>query len=150
MNTEDISKQLTELQISIGAYRAETSAQSTITNARLESIDNHLKDLNGKVASHEKRLNDADTSHAVDVANEANYDTNRAKNCPQLQRIENLEKDKVVKLGVKQFLIGTVGIVSIMLGIAFTSVKIAEYYNNKNQQELIDTIKQQIENENTE
>jgi cell division protein FtsL len=148
MNTEDISKQLTELQISIGAYRSENSAQNFITNNRLESIDNHLKTLNGKVASHEKRLNDADTTHAVDKANDDSYDKNRDKNCPQLQRIENLEKDKVVKLGVKQFLIGTVGIVSIMLGIAFTSVKIAEYYNNKNQQELIETIKQEINEDN--
>ena len=107
----------------IAGYQAMNESQMFVTNNHLQRIDNHLCKLNGKVEKHEKLIQEG----IVDDMLRKKDDENRAANCPQLPRIQRLEEDKKIRIGVKQLIVGTLVLVSLMVSIAFTTVKLAEH-----------------------
>lgn len=56
MTNEDITKELTDLKITIQGYSARVDAQNTITNNRLQTIDEKLCKQNGRVGKLEDRI----------------------------------------------------------------------------------------------
>ena len=56
MTNEEIGAAITDLKISLGAYRAEVTAQNTVTNAKLLSIDEKLCKQNDRVGKLEDRV----------------------------------------------------------------------------------------------
>ena len=56
MTNEDITKELTDLKITIQGYSARVDAQNTITNNRLQTIDEKLCKQNGRVGKLEDRV----------------------------------------------------------------------------------------------
>ena len=56
MTENEILQALTDLKIQVSAYRAENTAQNTVTNAALQGINQRLDKINGSVASHENRI----------------------------------------------------------------------------------------------
>ena len=56
MTNEEIYTALTDLKIQVSAYRAEVTAQNTVTNAKLLSIDEKLCKQNGRVDKLENRI----------------------------------------------------------------------------------------------
>lgn len=99
--------------------------------ARLDKIDNHLEKLNGKVAKHEQQLNIICSDNKLHYQSDKQYRETRPLTCPQAQRIQQLENDRTIKLGVKQVVVGFITMLSVMIGIAFTSIKISEHYNTR-------------------
>lgn len=126
---------------------ARTEAQFTIIDNKLDGINTHLSKLNSKVASHEKRLNESDTIHAVEKANEENNDKNRAQNCPHLSRLESLETSRRIKIGIKEFLIGTLSIAIMVLTITYTTMKIQDREFERKQEVLIEQLKKELNDE---
>lgn len=120
-------------------------------NEKLERIDNHLATLNGKVAKHEQTLNSMLSDNRVHNQANEDYIKNRSYTCPNLHRIETLEKDKGVRIGVKQTIIGSISLIGVMFSIALGAVKLAENYGEKqsNQQtkEIVKEILIELKNE---
>jgi len=56
MTNEDITKELTDLKITIQGYSARVDAQNIITNNRLQTIDEKLCKQNGRVGKLEERM----------------------------------------------------------------------------------------------
>ena len=56
MTNEEIGAAITDLKISLGAYRAEVTAQNTVTNAKLLSIEEKICKQNGRVGKLEDRI----------------------------------------------------------------------------------------------
>jgi hypothetical protein len=56
MTQDEIGAALTDLKIQISTYRAEVTAQNTVTNAKLISIDSHLLKQNGRIGKLEDRV----------------------------------------------------------------------------------------------
>ena len=56
MTNEDITKELTDLKITIQGYSARVDAQNTITNNRLQTIDEKLCKQNDRVGKLEDRV----------------------------------------------------------------------------------------------
>ena len=56
MTNEEIGQAITDLKIQVSTYRAEVTAQNTVTNAKLISIDEKLCKQNGRVGKLEERV----------------------------------------------------------------------------------------------
>ena len=56
MTNEEIGAAITDLKISLGAYRAEVTAQNTVTNTKLISIEEKICKQNGRVGKLEDRV----------------------------------------------------------------------------------------------
>lgn len=113
-------------------------------NEKLERIDNHLATLNGKVAKHEKSLNDMMTDNKLHNQTNEDYIKNRPYTCPNLHRIESLEKDKGIRIGIKQTIVGSLALLATMFSIALGAVKLAENYGQKQSNEQTKEIVKEI------
>lgn len=67
MTDNEILTALTDLKISLGAYRAEVTAQNTVTNAKLLSIEEKICKQNGRVGKLEDRMTPLE-NHLVNTA----------------------------------------------------------------------------------
>ena len=91
MNSEEIYTALTDLKISLGAYRAEVTAQNTVTNAKLLSIEEKICKQNGRVGKLEDRVVPLE-NHLVNTAE-----------LPE--KIRQLEDEALSNRSVKKFML---------------------------------------------
>ena len=90
MTNEDITKELTDLKITIQGYSARVDAQNTITNNRLQTIDEKLCKQNGRVGKLEDRITPLE-NHLVNTAE-----------LPE--KIRRLEDENLSNRSVKKFM----------------------------------------------
>ena len=90
MTNEDITKELTDLKITIQGYSARVDAQNTITNNRLQTIDEKLCKQNGRVDKLEDRVVPLE-NHLVNTAE-----------LPE--KIRRLEDENLSNRSVKKFM----------------------------------------------
>lgn len=91
MTNEDITKELTDLKITIQGYSARVDAQNTITNNRLQTIDEKLCKQNGRVSKLEDRITPLE---------------NHVKNTEELpNKIRQLEDEALSNRSVKKFML---------------------------------------------
>ena len=91
MTNEDITKELTDLKITIQGYSARVDAQNTITNNRLQTIDDKLCKQNGRVGKLEDRVVPLE-NHLVNTAE-----------LPE--KIRQLEDEALSNRSVKKFML---------------------------------------------
>jgi len=90
MTNEEIGAAITDLKISLGAYRAEVTAQNTVTNAKLLSIEEKICKQNGRVGKLEDRMTPLE---------------NHVKNTKELpNKIRQLEDTNLSNKAVKKFM----------------------------------------------
>jgi hypothetical protein len=110
MNNDEIYNAIVDLKIQIGTYRAETTAQNTVTNAQLISINKHLNTLNGRVGKVEKDIIPLNNH----LENTSDYD----------EKIRAIEDNLLSVKSVKKWLVGLVVIMSTIMSIIFILLKI--------------------------
>lgn len=111
MTNEDITKELTDLKITIQGYSARVDAQNTITNNRLQTIDEKLCKQNGRVGKLEDRITPLE---------------NHVENTVELpEKIRRLEDDSLSNKSVKKFMayIFTAGVA--LGGLVVAVIKLA-------------------------
>lgn len=91
MTNEEIGAAITDLKISLGAYRAEVTAQNTVTNAKLLSIEEKICKQNGRVGKLEDRVVPLE-NHLVNTAE-----------LPE--KIRQLEDEALSNRSVKKFML---------------------------------------------
>ena len=90
MTNEDITKELTDLKITIQGYSARVDAQNTITNNRLQTIDEKLCKQNNRIGKLEDRMTPVE---------------NHVKNTKELpNKIRQLEDTNLSNKAVKKFM----------------------------------------------
>ena len=90
MTNEEIGAAITDLKISLGAYRAEVTAQNTVTNAKLLSIDEKLCKQIERVGKLEDRMTPLE---------------NHVENTKELPtKIRQLEDSNLSNKAVKKFM----------------------------------------------
>jgi len=90
VTNEEIYTALTDLKIQVSAYRAEVTAQNTVTNAKLLSIDEKLCKQNNRVGKLEERMTPLE---------------NHVKNTEELpNKIRQLEDTNLSNKAVKKFM----------------------------------------------
>jgi len=90
MTDNEILTAITDLKISLGAYRAEVTAQNTVTNAKLLSIEEKICKQNGRVGKLEDRMTPLE---------------NHVKNTEELpNKIRQLEDTNLSNKAVKKFM----------------------------------------------
>lgn len=140
MNTEEKKEIKDMLSDAFKVFSSDVNAKQAITNNHLSRIDKHLSTLNGKVLQHEKLLSSISSDNKIHYASHDNFYTNRIHTCPHINEITKLKNDKKIKIGVKQTLIGAITLISLMLGIAFTTIQMNQYFQQKQTKEIIDEI----------
>jgi len=90
MTDNELITALTDLKIQVSAYRAEVTAQNTVTNAKLLSIDEKLCKQNGRVGKLEDRITPLE-NHLVNTAE-----------LPE--KIRRLEDENLSNRSVKKFM----------------------------------------------
>jgi len=90
VTNEEIYTALTDLKIQVSAYRAEVTAQNTVTNAKLLSIDEKLCKQNNRISKLEDRMTPVE---------------NHVKNTEELpNKIRQLEDTNLSNKAVKKFM----------------------------------------------
>ena len=90
MTNEEIGAAITDLKISLGAYRAEVTAQNTVTNAKLISIEEKICKQNGRVGKLEDRMTPLE---------------NHVKNTKELpNKIRQLEDSNLSNKSIRKFM----------------------------------------------
>jgi len=90
MTDNELITALTDLKIQVSAYRAEVTAQNTVTNAKLLSIEEKICKQNGRVGKLEDRMTPLE---------------NHVKNTKELpNKIRQLEDTNLSNKAVKKFM----------------------------------------------
>lgn len=106
MTDNELITALTDLKIQVSAYRAEATAQNTVTNAKLISIESHLAKQNGRVGKLEERVTPLE---------------NHCKNTEELPtKIRKLEDSQLTQDSIKRWVVGAIGITATVVSIIFT------------------------------
>ena len=113
MTNEDITKELTDLKITIQGYSARVDAQNTITNNRLQTIDEKLCKQNGRVG----KLED-ESIKRNGVVQEFHSFKESYKDVPQ--QIRKLEDESLSSKSIKKWIIATITLTATITGIIFT------------------------------
>ncbi len=91
MTDNEILTAINDLKIQVGTYRAEVTAQNTVTNAKLISIDEKLCKQNGRVGKLEERMTPLE---------------NHVANTEKLpDKIRQLEDEALSNRSVKKFML---------------------------------------------
>ena len=113
MTNEDITKELTDLKITIQGYSARVDAQNTITNNRLATIDEKLCKQNGRVG----KLED-ESIKRNEVVQEFHSFKESYKDVPQ--QIRRLEDSNLSSASIKRWFAAAIAITGTVVGIIFT------------------------------
>lgn len=126
------------IQNSTSGVHARTEAKFDVIDLKLTHILEQTTKHNGRMTTIEEKvrlLEDEDLIHFT--------------KCPVAKDVQTLKDDKRVRVGIKEFVIATVMFISVSLGIAFTSVKLYEANSEAKQEKLIEMIKQELSDEDT-
>lgn len=127
MTAEDKNEFKEYIHTMLAGYQARVEAQNSITNNRLEAIDNHLLRQNGRVSKAEEaialalqeragnRQKQEDYFMQIDNLDERLTEVEKKENqhvitCPNIEKIRKLEDENLSNKSVKKF-----------MGIMFTS-----------------------------
>ena len=113
MTNEDITKELTDLKITIQGYSARVDAQNTITNNRLATIDEKLCKQNGRVGKLE-----TESIKRNEVVQEFHAFKEAYKDVPQ--QIRRLEDSNLSSASIKRWFAAAIAITGTVVGIIFT------------------------------
>lgn len=119
----------------LGGYHAKVDAQNTITNLRLSNIDERLKILNGTVAEHDKILKE----RGITIRDLQNSAETRAATCPHLEEINELKTNNKIGISIKKLIITSITLIGIIIGIAYSSIKINEVLRQKDVKQIVKT-----------
>lgn len=111
---------------------------------KMGGVNEHLKKINGKVAEHEKIINEAIIERAQNREWQKSIANNHIINCPIKDRVVTLENDKRVNISLKHFIISTIGIVATFITIAVGVAKLTEINNVKASETQIKQIEEII------
>jgi len=123
------------------------NARFTDSENQIHGITTRLDKINGKVASHEKQINDALIERAKNREQQKNADANHVLHCPVAPRVQKLEQDKGVRLGIKQFVVGVISIMAVLVGMSVSIIKFSENMQQKQNQNIEAIIKAEIKQE---
>lgn len=113
MTNEDITKELTDLKITIQGYSARVDAQNTITNNRLQTIDEKLCKQNGRVG----KLED-ESIKRNEVVQEFHSFKESYKDVPQ--QIRKLEDSNLSSASIKRWFAAAIALTGTIVGIVVT------------------------------
>ena len=127
---------------------------TTLLNARFKDSENQiygitqrLDKINGSVQRHETQIQEALVERAKNREQQKNADANHVLHCPVAPRVQKLEADKGVRLGIKQFVIGVISIMAVLVGMGFTILKINDSMQQKQNHNIEAIIKAEIKQE---
>jgi len=111
MTDEQLLTAITDLKIQVSAYRAEVTAQNTVTNAKLISIDEKLCKQNGRVGKLEERMTPLE---------------NHVANTEKLpDKIRQLEDEALSNRSVKKFMLLMFTSGCALGGLVVAAIKLA-------------------------
>jgi hypothetical protein len=114
MTPEQLGNELTNLKISLSAYRAEVSAQNCITNAALSGINTRLDKVNGNIGELQSESN-----KRMVVVQEFREHVESQKDFPQ--KIRKLEDESLTNRSVKKYMwamfTGGIALASMVIGL---------------------------------
>lgn len=113
MTDNELLTALTDLKIQVSAYRAENTAQNTITNAALVGVNARLDKINGKVGDHEKTINDRSL-----VVQEFK-DFKKDFECVP-EKIRHLEDNQLSQTSIRKWVVTSIGLTATIVSIIFT------------------------------
>jgi hypothetical protein len=113
MTNEDITKELTDLKITIQGYSARVDAQNIITNNRLQTIDEKLCKQNGRVG----KLED-ESIKRNEVVQEFHSFKESYKDVPQ--QIRKLEDSNLSSASIKRWFAAAIALTGTIVGIVVT------------------------------
>lgn len=95
-------------------------AQNEIINTKLDGINTHLARINGKVASHEKTINDAMIWRAKKYTQ---VDEKFEEFDEIIPKVRALEDTQLTTKAIKRWIIGTIAITGTLIGIISFIIK---------------------------
>ena len=113
MTDNEILTAINELKIQVSAYRAENTAQNTITNAALSGVNARLDKINGKVGEHEKTINDRGLVVQQFMDFKESY-----KEVPD--KIRHLEDNQLSQKSIRKWVVTSIGLTATIVSIIFT------------------------------
>jgi hypothetical protein len=127
---------------------------TTLLNARFKDSENQiygitqrLDRLNGSVQRHETQIQEALVEQAKNREQQKNAYVNHVLHCPVAPRVQKLEADKGVRLGIKQFVVGVISIMAVLVGMSVSIIKFSENMRQKQNQNIEAIIKAEIQQE---
>lgn len=110
MTTRDREEVRTMLEDILTGWRQGYENHISHTNLNLEKIEKHLEKLNGKVAEHEKII-DQNLPHNI-------------SHCPQSGTIKNLEDNMITSKALKTYLAGSVTVIAAIFSVIYVIFEI--------------------------
>jgi hypothetical protein len=96
---------------------AKTEGQFKVIDTKLDAITQRLDKINGTVANHEKRIND----HDIIITDYVNH----LKDTEIIQgKIRIMEDTQLTSKSIKKWVIGSIAIISVLLGIAMAIIEL--------------------------
>ena len=121
MSNEEIKE---FIQNTMTGVNARIESKYEIIDLKLDGINEHLKTLNGKVAKHEKIINEAILEREKNRVEQKNFFENRENSCPINKEVQDLKQQTITakalkKYNAKLFFISTtiIGIIIAVLGV---------------------------------
>jgi predicted ribosome quality control (RQC) complex YloA/Tae2 family protein len=164
MNQEDkneIRQLLSDLQT---GYHARTEAQFEIIESKVDGVHQRLDKINGRVGKAEDQINQALTERMANRQKQEEYfsyidnidmrlklveqkEEMHVYKCPIKADLDILKADKSIRLGIKQFIIGGLSLIALLLGISYTIMSIQKIQHEKEKKvfyEKIDEVNEKI------
>jgi hypothetical protein len=118
---------------------------TTLLNAQFSNVHERLDKINGKVAKHDQDVIDSKLDRqALHAEIEAGKSTHII-NCPIAPRVSALEKIGGIQLGIKQFVIGSITLLAVLITMSFSVLKINESIQQKSAEKQTLAIEKMIE-----
>jgi peptidoglycan hydrolase CwlO-like protein len=104
----------------IEEIRTMLESKLEVIDYKLDTIFEQTKKTNGRVTQLEKKTNDLDLTDKLHVAS-----------CPQIKKIETMQKELDNQKNIKNWLIKAMGVIGGMLGLLFSLDKIFGIFSGK-------------------
>lgn len=125
---------------------SELNNKLNIINNDITYIKKQTTETNGKVKKHEEILSEINSNDTIHKEFHRMETNNRYYSCPHTDTINEMKNKNKIKIGVRQVIIGGLTLISLMLGIAFTTIQLNNYFSDKNTKSIINEINKNKEN----
>jgi len=112
MTTDERREMREMLHEILSGYQALNESQYTVMDVKLDGINKRLDTLNGKTQKTVERVEVLEKAEALHTVT-----------CPNLTRIRTIEDNQLSVKSVKTWVISSVGIASLVVGIIFVIFK---------------------------
>ena len=113
MSTQEFNSLKELFEEKLKSLHIQLNSEFEVLNNRLETIEEQVKKTNGRTIKLEELTN----LHTLSINQYSNK-------CPQEARIRTVEDNLLTGFTVKKWIIGTLGVISIIVGIIYTLIKI--------------------------